>query len=86
MVQLYHAHPDPNRWSKYKSGVVCFVKDNLRKSYSIRFLEMNVSIYINYINTLKAKGFTIAWEQELYNQFTYKKDLPRFHHFAGLEM
>lgn len=71
VAQVYHAHPDPGRWTKYKTGVVCFVKDNLRKSYYIRLLEMN------------AKGFTIAWEQELYNQFTYKKDLPRFHHFPG---
>ena len=43
MVQVYHAHPDPGRWTKFKTGVVCFVKDNLRKSYYIRLLELNVS-------------------------------------------
>lgn len=40
MVQMYHAHPDPTRWTKFKTGVVCFVKDNVRKSYYIRLLEM----------------------------------------------
>lgn len=71
VAQLYTAHPDVHKWTKLKTGVVCFVKDNLRKSYYIRLLEMN------------NKGCTIAWEQELYNQFTYDRDLPRFHHFPG---
>ena len=44
MAQVYHAHPDPKKWIKFKTGVVCFVKDNLRKSYYIRLLEINVSL------------------------------------------
>ena len=45
MAQVYHAHPDASKWTKHKTGVVCFVKDNLRKSYYIRLLEMNVSTF-----------------------------------------
>jgi len=43
VVQMYHAHPDPYKWVKYKTGVACFVKDNLRKSYYVRLLELSVS-------------------------------------------
>ena len=42
VVQVFHAHPDPGRWTEFKTGVVCFVKDNLRKSYYIRLLEKTV--------------------------------------------
>ena len=49
VAQVYHAHPDPSRWTKYKTGVVCLVKDNLRKSYYIRLLEMNVSTILHWI-------------------------------------
>ena len=46
MVQVYFADPDPKKWTKFKTGVVCFVKDNLRKSYYIRLLELTVSLSV----------------------------------------
>ena len=42
VVQVFHAHPDPSRWTEFKTGVACIVKDNVRKSYYIRLLERNV--------------------------------------------
>lgn len=43
VVQMFHAHPDKTQWSKYKTGVVCFVKDNIKKSYYIRLFDLSVS-------------------------------------------
>ena len=43
IVQMFHAHPDRNQWSKFKTGVVCFVKDNVKKSYYIRLYDLGVS-------------------------------------------
>ena len=43
VVQLYQAHPSPKSWTKFKTGVVCFVKDNPKKSYYIRLVDMAVS-------------------------------------------
>lgn len=43
VVQMFHAHPDRAQWTKFKTGVVCFVKDNLKKSYYIRLFDLTVS-------------------------------------------
>ena len=43
VVQMFHAHPDRGQWSKFKTGVVCFVKDNVKKSYYIRLYDLSVS-------------------------------------------
>ena len=42
VVEVFFAHPDPSRWTKFKTGIVCYVKDNIRKSYYIRLLEITV--------------------------------------------
>lgn len=44
VVQMFHAHPDRTQWSKFKTGVVCFVKDNVKKTYYIRLFDLTVSI------------------------------------------
>lgn len=44
VVQLFHANPDRHNWSKFRTGVVCFVKDNVKKSYYIRLVDIGVSI------------------------------------------
>jgi len=62
-------HADRNQWVKFKTGVVCFVKDNVKKSYYIRLVDITTK--------------SIAFEQEIYNQFTYKTDRPYFHSFPG---
>ena len=43
VVQMFHAHPDRSQWTKFKTGVVCFVKDNIKKSYYIRLFDLTVS-------------------------------------------
>ena len=42
VVQIFHANPDPHRWTEFGAGIVCFVKDNNKRSYYIRVLEMTV--------------------------------------------
>lgn len=39
---MFHAIPDRAQWTKFKTGVVCLVKDNLKKSYYIRLLDLAV--------------------------------------------
>ena len=43
VVQMFHAQPDRTQWTKFKTGVVCFVKDNVKKSYYIRLFDLSVS-------------------------------------------
>ena len=43
VVQMFHAQPDRSQWSKFKTGVVCFVKDNVKKSYYVRLFDLPVS-------------------------------------------
>uniref|UniRef100_S4RFJ4 Uncharacterized protein n=1 Tax=Petromyzon marinus TaxID=7757 RepID=S4RFJ4_PETMA len=57
-------------WQKRHCGVVCFVKDNPRRSYFIRVYEMRDTGHLCY-------------EQELYNKFEYKQPRPFFHTFLG---
>ncbi len=47
VVQMFQAHPDRTQWSKFKTGVLCFVKDNVRKSYYIRLFDLGVSLKAN---------------------------------------
>ena len=42
MAQLYHAESDTRRWDKIRTGVVCFVKDNVKKSYYVRLVDISV--------------------------------------------
>lgn len=46
VVQLFQANQDRNQWTKFKTGVVCFVKDNVKKSYYIRLFDLAVSIKV----------------------------------------
>ena len=41
VVQMFHA--EHNQWKKFKTGVVCFVKDNIKKSYYVRLVDITVS-------------------------------------------
>ncbi|XP_030641016.1 WASP actin nucleation promoting factor b [Chanos chanos] len=70
VAQLYMALPhSPAHWSLQHTGVVCFVKDNPKRSYFIRLFDIKVGKMI--------------WEQELYNQMTYLSPKPFFHTFAA---
>ncbi|KAK9970520.1 hypothetical protein ABG768_026458 [Culter alburnus] len=70
VVQLLMAVPsDPNRWTPQQSGVVCFVKDSLQRSFFIRLYDI--------------KAGKLVWEQEIYNQLMYQRVKPFFHTFPG---
>ena len=57
VTQVYRSEgPSHNyRWNKRTCGVVCFVKDNLRRSYFIRVYDMDRMV--------------LVFDQEIYNQF-----------------
>ncbi|MCJ8734926.1 hypothetical protein PDJAM_G00240900 [Pangasius djambal] len=68
VVQLFMALPhSPNTWSLQHTGVLCFEKDNPKRSYFIRLYDIKAS--------------KLVWEQELFNQFTYHRIEPFFHTF-----
>ena len=57
VAQVYRSEgPGHNyRWNKRTCGVICFVKDNLRRSYFIRVYDMDRTV--------------LVFDQEIYNQF-----------------
>lgn len=71
VVQVYHSEGPGHsyRWNKRSCGVVCFVKDNLKRSYFIRVYDIDHNL--------------LVFEQEIYNQFKYKAPRPYFHTFEG---
>ena len=70
VCQLYTADaPSRQRWSKRFCGVVCFIKDNPKRSYFIRLYDI--------------KKDAVIWEQEIYNQFKYKTPREYFHTFEA---
>ncbi|XP_015278994.1 PREDICTED: wiskott-Aldrich syndrome protein homolog, partial [Gekko japonicus] len=72
VAQLFLALPQSSRiWSKQGCGVLCFVKDNPRRSYFVRFYDL--------------KDRKMIWEQELYNQMAYTAATSYFHTFPGDE-
>lgn len=56
-------------WVKKHCGVVCFVKDNVKRSYFFR-------LYC-------PERQTLLWEHELYNQFEYRRPRRYFHTFES---
>lgn len=70
VVQVCFADP-PNRsqWNKRHCGVVCFIKDNIKRSYFLRVFCLDRQSAI--------------WEQELYSSFDYCAPRPYFHTFEG---
>ena len=71
VVQVYRSEGPGHsyRWNKRTCGVVCFVKDNLKRSYYIRVFDMDRQ--------------ALVFDQEIYNQFKYKSPRPYFHTFEG---
>ena len=49
--------------------MICFVKDNLKRSYYIRVFDMDRQ--------------ALVFDQEIYNQFKYKSPRSYFHTFEG---
>ncbi|XP_025069449.1 wiskott-Aldrich syndrome protein [Alligator sinensis] len=72
VAQLFLALPPGARgWAKQGCGVVCFIKDNPRRSYFIRLYDL--------------QGSQLLWEQELYAQMTYIAATAFFHTFPADE-
>ena len=57
------------RWNKRSCGVACLVKDNPKRSYFIRVLDIDRKM--------------IVFDQEIYNQFRYRTPRPYFHTFEA---
>lgn len=70
VVQVCFADP-PSRaqWNKRHCGVLCFIKDNYKRSYFLRVYCLDLQ--------------TTVWEQELYSNFEYRAPRPYFHTFEG---
>lgn len=70
VVQLYITQgPHHSQWMKKDTGVLCFVKDNVRKNYFFR-------IYC-------FKRNQMIWEHEMYNDMDYMATMPYLHTFEG---
>nr|XP_033779392.1 wiskott-Aldrich syndrome protein [Geotrypetes seraphini] len=70
VAQLFLALPPGSpHWNKQHCGVLCFVKDNPRRSYFIRLYDL--------------KEAKMVWEQELYSSFDYLASTRYFHVFCA---
>ncbi|XP_017474623.1 PREDICTED: neural Wiskott-Aldrich syndrome protein-like [Rhagoletis zephyria] len=70
VVQLLVTLPPQHiKWNHKCTGVVCFVKDNPKRSYFIRVYDIEKR--------------EIVWEQELYSTFEYKEQRSFFHTFEA---
>lgn len=67
IAQVYES--THNRWLKKYTGVLCFVKDNSKRSF---FLRMYCLIL-----------HEMVWEQEIYNEFVIEKVRPFLLEFEG---
>lgn len=68
---LYSSPPNYVQWNKRHCGILCFIKDNVKRSYFFR--------------TYCLAKQELLWEQELYNSFEYHAPRPYFHTFEGDE-
>lgn len=71
VVQIYMSDSASGhaKWNKRSCGVVCLVKDNPKRSYFIRVLDMDRKV--------------VVFDQEIYNQFRYRSPRPYFHTFEA---
>lgn len=69
IVELLLTEHPHIKWTHRCYGVVCFVKDNPKRSYFIRVYDLIQSEPV--------------WEQELYNTFEYREQRPFFHSFEA---
>ena len=62
--------PTHSKWTKHTTGVVCFVKDNIVRSYFIKVYDID-------------NKRQCVWQQELYRYFDYKAARINFHTFEA---
>jgi len=45
VVQMFHGNPqEGDGWTKYKTGVLFYIRDTLKKSYYIRLYDLMVGL------------------------------------------
>lgn len=72
VIQLFLTQaPNHNQWTKKATGVLCFVKDNIKKNFFFRVFCLKKNIRV--------------WEHELYINMDYIASSNFFHMFEGEE-
>ena len=61
--------PDHNQWQLMGTGVMCFVKNNRKRSYFFRLYDFDEKLNV--------------WEQEIYLEIQYVSAEPMFHVFEA---
>ena len=57
VAQLFMALPhSPSTWSLQHTGVVCFIKDNMQRSYYIRMFDLKVKSHTTLKPRVQPKG------------------------------
>ncbi|CAH1368725.1 hypothetical protein MTP99_010211 [Tenebrio molitor] len=70
VVQLFCTEPPyHSQWLKRDVGVLCFVKDNIRKNYFFRMFCLRKNMMV--------------WEQEMYKNMEYQQSTEFLHIFEG---
>ncbi|KAK9888656.1 hypothetical protein WA026_000885 [Henosepilachna vigintioctopunctata] len=70
VIQLFLTEPPSHtQWIRKDTGVLCFVKDNIKKSYFFRLLCLRRN--------------NLIWEHEMYHNLEYVESTSFFHIFEG---
>lgn len=70
VIQLFFTEaPNHSYWLRKDTGVLCFVKDNIRKNYFFRLFCLRRN--------------NMIWEHEMYNNLEYNETTSFFHVFEG---
>lgn len=70
VIQLYTTDPPAHsHWIKKSSGILCFIKDNSRRSY--------------FLHVYCTSTHQLIWEQEIYNTMEINKTKPFLVTFEG---
>ncbi|XP_044751581.1 neural Wiskott-Aldrich syndrome protein-like [Coccinella septempunctata] len=70
VIQLFLTEaPSHSYWIRRDTGVLCFVKDNIRKNYFFRLFCLRRN--------------NMIWEHEMYNNLEYSETTSFFHVFEG---
>ncbi|XP_060517749.1 actin nucleation-promoting factor WASL-like [Cylas formicarius] len=72
VVQVFTTQPPHHsQWFKKDTGILCFVKDNIRKNYFFRLFCL--------------RSNALIWQHEMYNNMEYMEYAPYLHVFEGEE-
>lgn len=74
IVQVFQTSPPKHdKWRKVESGVLCFVKDNQKKSYFFKLVKLDNSA-------------VVVWEEEIYIGLVMERIKPFLISFEGQVM